>query len=261
MDSQTIVHGITFNRDSAGLPADAVGTPEFWEQPFHEMYAQHPFQAFWKALTLTVRHIDSKAIQEEINQGIANEEDFDPNKPGYQRAAGLYKGLSKGLYIPIRPYAVGEYPRPVSLADLIRSRGVVDHESGHFHDDMSRAWSNADDITRLSESVFMAIRPGQGQNKVEDWAECFRAVFGSDDARGKFSDNSPADSITPELHSFMRCVWWLSVALKDRWVVSLVPKSTGVMYQTWVGLGWRWRWVSAQDWHVEEHNGSGWVRI
>lgn len=248
------------NRDAAGLPVYAVGTVEFWSQPVHEMYPQHPFKAFWAKLILNARHADSPAVQAELDQGIANEADYDLKKPGCQRAAGLYKGLDLGIFIPVVPSYDGDKPRQIYEPDRIRARGVVSHETGHFHDDMCGAWTNRDDVTRLITARFLELRPGQGQNEVEDWAEVFRAVMGTNDTRGTYSDGNPAN-ISPELRALMRCGYWLAESLRGRWVCSLVPKPGGVMYQTFIGLGWRWRWISDADWHSEEHNGSTWVKI
>ncbi|PKL79073.1 MAG: hypothetical protein CVV27_02400 [Candidatus Melainabacteria bacterium HGW-Melainabacteria-1] len=267
MTTDSLPFGGTLVRKHVGPSPDELGAPAFWAEPIHQMYAQHPFQAYQQGRRITAWHMDHPELDSMTAAKIANLQDFDPNVPGCQVAAGLCwpdPPESKGIEMGVFPAGwQPEYTGPARyISEQARrdARKTYSHEEGHRYFGKSRTWRNEDDISRLSTQRFLELRPRQAGSEFEDAAEVYRAVMGSDECRGYYSDGTTA-SISPELRSLVRCLFWLSANLKGAWVASLVPGPAGCMYQLWVGFGWEWRWVSASDWHTEKWTGSAWVRI
>ncbi|MGV3526563.1 MAG: hypothetical protein ACO1RX_20260 [Candidatus Sericytochromatia bacterium] len=259
-----LVHQASLTRYPMGHP-DELGALSFWNQTLQQMYGQHPFPAFMDELDLILYHMDHPELDRMTAQRLANLQDFDTNAPGCQTAAGLYHHKDR-LELGLFPYSwQADYTGPargIPESSRLAARKTLCHEAGHFHADLCRFKHNDDDISRLLTNQFLNLRPHKaaGDNEDEDWAEVFRAILGSDETRGMFSDGQPF-SPTAELRSLMRCAYWLAGNLRGCWVANLTPGAGGCMFQLWVGLGWRWRWVSAEDWHSEEWTGSSWVRI
>lgn len=265
MDIQTLNFGTTLIRNHVGPDPNECGSKDFWQSPLNGLFAQMRFPGLHAKLKLSATHMDhsSQDIMTANRQPCL--QDYDPNTPGYQVAAGLYTGAGN-LAIGLFPANwTPEYAGPLRpLTDAARSaaRGVLSHEFGHFYADMSRYARNEDDISRLNTARFRELRPHQaaGDNEHEDLAETYRLICGADGDRGTFSDGK-AFNPSPELRSTIRCLYWLACNLQGAWVCSLVPQAGGVMYQVWLGLGWKWRWVSADDWHSQEWDGQQWKKI
>lgn len=263
--TQPLNFGATLTIQSVG-PASECGSPAFWQAPLDEMYAQMPFPSLHQLIKLLIANMDAAELDQQIAAGKACLEDYDPARPGYQVAAGLYTG-NGNLAIGLFPngWTTGVYTgpaRPLTEAARLAARRVLPHEFGHFYADQCRYASNSDDIARLITARFRELRPHQaaGDNEHEDLAEVFRAICGSDECRGTFSDGK-LFTPTPQLRALIRCMYWLAANLRGCWVAQLIPQDGWVWFQVWVGAGWRWRCVSATDWHQQEWNGSAWVRI
>lgn len=263
MTQDTLPYGVILIRFNVGPDINEVGTLSFWTEILHQLYAQMPFPSLWNKLKLSVWHMDHSTLDEMFRQGRACLQDYDTATPGYQVAVGLYTGNGE-LAIAIFPANwQADYTgpaRPLTEDARIYGRKVWSHEAGHFYFDQSNYGKFLDDISRILTQWFRANRPKQTENEHEDGAEVYRAVCGSEDVRGTFSDDKPFTP-KPELRSFIRCMFWMAANLRGCWVQSVTPGTSGVMYQIWVGLGWEWRWVSADDWHSEKWTGTAWKRI
>lgn len=233
----TIAHGVTLNRYPLDGNPDSVGTHELWARPVHEIYAQMPFPTLFNGLTVEAIHRDTP------------------------RGAELKKRNAVGLAWSggLRLIQFSVYDgRPPETAVLTFS-----HEFGHFYQWECRLKLDSDemdDITRHLRAHWDAMKPGQGHNDKEDWAEVCRAVFGCNRTRGTYSNDAPA-SIRPELRSLIRCAYWLSLTLASKKVHSIIPQANGVMYQAWLNDGWRWRWLDASSFRSQEWTGTQWIQI
>lgn len=262
MSTEPLVHGITLNRKTPNVD---FGTKAFWEKPFHEMYALLPFPTLWAGLIVILEHMDDPSLDERIRQKIINLKDFDTVREGLQIAAGLYyPGRSTIELAAFVDNWRADYTgpiRPLQEHNRVNTRKTLVHEVGHYYDDKVGFKNNTrDDVSRLLYNRFMELSLPQTSSVAENFAEHFRAANGCNDTRGKFSDNNVAN-LNPGLISLLRCMFWLSLSLRNRWVVSLVPTDFGVMFQTWIGLGWKWRYINHVNWRQQEYNGRTWVDL
>lgn len=269
MPVETIAHGTRLTRNPVGTNPDELGTLDFWSEPIHQMYAQHPFPDYQKNRAIIVWHMDHAELDRLTAQRIYNNQDYDPGTPGCQTASGLQapdppagRGIEMGVFPTPWQADYSGSSRAISEQARRDARRAYSHEEGHRFFDKSRVFKNEDDISRLLGANWEALRPHQaaGDSTHEDGAETYYAVLGADECRGHFSDGKPFTP-SPQLYSFMRCLYWLSANLKGAWVASLVPQAGCVWFQLWTGWGWEWRSVSAVDWHQEKWNGSAWVRM
>lgn len=260
--SNQLHFGLALNRFPGTLPADDIGTVQFWQAPLDQMYAQMPFPALHDNLSIDVYHMDSEEQDALEERRVCSLKDIYPDQPGRQGAAGLY--VNRDIDVAVYPNNyTGDYEgpsRPITELNRIAARRVLSHEFGHYYFDQSRYNYNDDDISRRLTEAFRALRPRQAENEFEDSAEVYRAICGDDDTRGKFSDNKPFTP-SPELKALVRCLYWMAGNLRGCWVASVTPIAGGVKYQVWIGLGWKWRFVSDYDWKQQEWNGSAWVAI
>lgn len=239
----TIAHNVTLNRYPLNSNPDSVGTIALWERPVHEIYAQMPFRGLFSGLTVESIHIDTP-------EGAGLKE---------RNAAGLaWSGGMRLIQFSVSPTRI---PEQAVL--------TFSHEFGHFYQFECRLdlyGSEADDITRKIREQWDLLRPQQGHNAREDWAEVCRAVFGADAVRGTYSDNKRAE-ISPQLRSLIRCAYWLSLSLRGAFVNKITPLTNGVQYCVWdesklpdvsAGKGWRWRWISEKTFQSQEWDGKNW---
>lgn len=241
----TIAHGVRLNRYPIDGNPDSVGTHELWARPIHEIYAQMPFPTLFNGLTVEVAHIDT-AVGAELKA---------------RNAAGLAWGWLRKIQFSVHAN------RPPEKAVLTFS-----HEFGHFYQWECRLKldsEEADEITRHIRFHWDAMKPGQGHNDKEDWAEVCRAVFGCNRTRGTYSDDEPA-KISSELRSLIRCAYWLSLSLASKPVSNISPRDGGVMYCVWDESklpdadekeGWRWRWLNENSFRSQEWTGKQWIQI
>lgn len=258
----TLNHGVTLTRYFVGA-ADEVGNPAFWQQPLDQMYAQHPFPAFWAPLRLHVWHMDHPWQDEMSARGQYCLQDYAPQTPGWQVADGLNVGDNIDLGIRPDGWQPGDTPamyRPLLDSAKLSIRKSLSHEVGHYHQGKCR-YGQSDDIARHITASFRALRPHQaaGDNEYEDWAEVFRALMGADDCRGFFSDGKPFTP-DPELFALMKCAYWLAGNLAGKPVSHFTPCNGGVMYQALINGAYRWRWIGT-DGRSQEYINGAWKPI
>lgn len=233
----TIAHNVTLNRYPLDGNPDSVGTVALWERPVHEIYAQMPFPTLFSGLTVEAIHVDTP-------QGAELKR---------RNAAGLaWSGGLRLIQFSVSP------TRTPETAVL-----TFAHEFGHFYQFECGLKLDSNETTQINAHIrthWDAMKPGQGHNDKEDWAEVCRAVFGCNRTRGTYSNDAPA-SIRPELRSLIRCAYWLSLTLASKSVHSITPKAGGVMYQALLNDGWRWRWIDANSFRSQEWTGTQWIQI
>ena len=251
--------GLFLHRWSVG-PIDEIGTVEDYAQAIWKAYIPAPFPSMFAGLTkFEAINQDHEELDKRTAQGVYNTQDLDPNKSGFQNvlAFHLQGWIQLGIYpSPWTPDYTGP-ARPITAAARASTLKCVVHEIGHYYQFACNVDRGTDDVSRLMTAMFKGFESGQTQ--ASNFAEWFAEVF-HHIATGAFSDGVKAN-LPPELVQLMRCAYFLSVALKNRSVKDLTPHPTGIMYQTWVGFGWRWRWYSAIDWKQKEHDGSQWKVI
>lgn len=250
---------IPLHRWSVGDIDEMGSTPEYAGQIW-KAHKPIPFNDIYSVLKrIELFNMDADELDRRTANGVLNVQDLDPNKSGYQNVLGFHlEGLIQiGVYPnPWTPDYTGP-PRPLPLSAKATSLKCLIHEIGHFYQWVCRVMRGTDDISRLLTAHFERFEAGQTQasNFFEWFAEIFHHIV-----TGSFSDGK-VETLPPELVQLMRCSFYLSKALENRWVISLKPTPTGVMFQTWVGFGWRWRWYSAGEWQLKEWDGQSWNNI
>lgn len=251
-------------------PETECGTLEQWQNKFDGLFGQNPYPDLFKYFTLGAYNMDHPNLDWMTANRVPCLQDYDVNQPGNQVAAGLFKGIQNNIGI----LDIGFFPdnwtadysgpaRPISAASIQSGLNVTDHEFGHYVAARSRMLGSAnDDISKKQTASFRSLRPHQAaaDNEDEDFAESYRAINGSDECRGKFSDNKPF-SPTPELRSMIRGCYALSANLAGCWIANYTPSMGGVMYQVWIGFGWKWRWLNTESFTSQEWDGSKWKSI
>jgi len=259
----TLNFGTTLTRWPISHP-DTLQSPIFWQKPLDEMYAQMPFPSLWQPLRLHVFHMDHPELDARIGRRTPCLEDYAPDQPGFQVAAGLQMDFDVAIALFPTGYTTGVYTGPeraLSASSCAAGRKVMAHEAWHYAFFMCRYGHLAnDDVSRLNTTRFRELRPRQAENEYEDAAETGRAVLGCNETRGTFSDGKPFTA-SPELYALLRCMYQLTASLKGAWVASYAPQAGGIMYQFWAGFGWKWRFISSHDWRQQEWNGSTWQAI
>lgn len=253
--------GVTLERYPGTLPADSLGDLNSFKVPMRQLYDRMPFPALHDDLTLRAFHMDCEEQDLFVEQKRSCLKDIYPDQAGYQGGAGLY--LQKVIDLAFRPNNyTPDYEGPsraLTEQNRIDGRGVLSHEFGHYYFDASRYEYNNDDISKRLTAAFNAIRPYQAQNNYEDAAEVYRAICGDNTVIGTFSDKKPF-APSPELKSLVRCLYFLAANYKGCWVSNVTPKSDGVMFCVFVGLGWEWRYVMEANWSQYKWNGSTWIQ-
>lgn len=204
----TIAHGVTLNRYPAlTVPIDSMGTVEFWNVPIHQIYAQMPYKALFNGLDKNIWDEKNNTLEQvKAQQKEPCLLDYDINTPGNQRAVGLHWSNQNRIDLLV-----------AANWSLIKARAVFSHEFGHRYQHMCRLLlmgTETSSARRALRTLWDTLRPHQGHNTWEDWAEVCRAVFGSDEARGTFSDGKPAN-ISGKLRSLIRGAFWFSFIKED----------------------------------------------
>jgi hypothetical protein len=244
-DTRLICAGlITLHRLYMGASPDECGTVAQWEAILWPMYNALPFPDLWRGLDVKGIHMDSDLIEAETKAQIANLQDFDPARPGYQVAAGLYWNRDR-LEVGFFPngWKPEDAPqvRPLDPAKVAAQLMVLAHESGHFYADICGFFKTNTLIQRELTRLFNELRPKQADTPGEDIAEVFRAFFGPPGARGFFSDNKPYNEASnPALYKLMSLAFWLSWVLNGVDFTDLKVMSDGIWWQQWkqVQTGW-----------------------
>lgn len=208
-----ISHGVVLHRYYIGQNPDEVGTPAFWDEAIKQLYARHPFPGYWDGLGLHIWHMDCPALDEMRSRGEVCLEDFAPNVAGCQVAAGLFHNKSR---LEIGVFPPGYSPerqsgQPILERDLIAARTVLSHEAGHFHAHMSGYGDRSTYIRRQITDMFnnLLIKSGLKLGPPgEAWAEIYRAIMGTDETIGTFSDWKRAQ-IPGELAYLVKSAYWL----------------------------------------------------
>lgn len=249
----TVTHSVKVYTNAMASP-DEFGTPEQLSEPINEFYGLVPFpDAINELEHIKIYHMDHPELRARRAAGQYTPLDLDLNKSGFQNVIGFHflKIIELGVYpTGWHPDYVGP-ARHLPESALAMSIGCLLHELGHFYQ-----WicNSSGDIDRLINARLDEYESGQTQasNRREWFAETVLASV-----RGVYSDDNPAD-IPPGLYSLVRCMFWLSRALKNRIVVNLNPGNTGVMFQTVVNGTYRWRFYKWVNWRQYEWDGSQW---
>lgn len=255
-------HNVTLIRWHVGPNPDECGTVAFWQAALDQLYAQQPFRGLFDTLKLNVWHMDHPELDRRVLAKQWCLEDYDPNTPGFQVADGLTAaGIDLGLFPAGWTPGVYTGPyRPLTDTSRTKARKALSHEFGHWHQGQCR-YGGADEVAKWIKLRFRELRPHQaaGDNEYEDWAECYRAMLGTDECRGFFSDGK-IFSPSVELYSLMRCTYWLQGNLAGLKVHDFTPQAGGVVYQALYGVAWKWRFIG-NDWRSQEWTGSAWKFI
>lgn len=222
---------------------DSLGTIDYWEQFFRNLYGQLQWKDVFSRLTAEIWDFDSPDLPKEVR-------DFDPNTPGNQEAAGLFYAPNR-IVIPVKKDLKGKLQ--FEKAGLILS-----HEFGHFYELQARGENT---ISTQIWNTFLSLRPHQAANDDpwEDFAECFRALLGVDEVRGTFSDGKPYTN--DRLRSFMKMYLPLAEYLKndvirnlemhDTWCSwkqeYLYPVTHTFLFWTWVSYETRYKNMALTD--------------
>ena len=168
--------------------------------------------------------------------------DVYPNKQGLQPALGLTTmGNAKKIQLQVIHS---------ETADNIRvAKEALDHEFGHYYCDLCEIGENKQGIYKLLTDEFERIRPHQGANFYEDFAEVYRAILGFDSHKNKFSDNK---TYNPPLvmKTYLKTAYWLSQTLAYNDVYDLKFFNGWCRWKQKQGLWW---WSSYTEYALTEH--------
>ena len=243
-------YGVLLTRYAVGDDPNVCGQVGFWQSAVNQLYAQMPFPGLFKPLKLNIWHMDHP----EQDRRFANKQyclaDYDPNTPGAQTADGLTGGEMDLALFPdgwTLDYS-GPF-RPIPDSALYHARKAMAHEFGHWHQWQCR-YGAADDVSKWIAQRWREMRPCQAANEYEDWAEVYRALFGTDECRGYYSDGKPV-SVSGELKALLQCAYWLQGNLQNLKVTAFIPQTIGVMYCALIGTTYKWRFIGT-DWRSQE---------
>lgn len=249
-------YGVILKRFYVGDSPDEVGTIEFWSEPVRQLFDQMPFAQLWNGLELEIWHMCSPDLVTQNKQTLL---DYDLSKPGCQSAVGLTFGKKK-ICLGVYPegFMPGYSDNPVDVTESNRqcTRKALSHEFGHllhFGADLDAANTIGQEMRREWD----VLRPRQAANTHEDWAECCRALFGTSDVRGTFSDGKPFVP-TPRLFTFLKVAYWLGVNLSSRPVNDLTVFDTFVR---WYRTDESKYYALTSNWEQFAWNGTGWNRV
>ena len=183
--------------------------------------------------------------------------DYDRATPGFQTADGL-DVAGPEVWISFYPpgFRPGDAPKPIPPENVIQRMNAVDHELGHQHGAYCGIWSGTSAIQKLLTERFKAMMPGQASNEWEDYAECYRALLGSDECRGFFSNNKPYNN--ESLRALFRGAWYISRALSGKMVTDLSAAGKYVQWCEWWYVWRTWYRLDTERWQVEKWTNSGW---
>lgn len=257
MDRRNLIHGVTLERYiHPGRNPDELGTVNQWNALIQQLHILSPIGANVEGFTLELWHMSHPDLDAERRKGIANLEDYDPGRDGCQVAAGLNWGTSR-IEIGQFPFAwrhdVNEYT-PIAEGQLNRAMGVLSHELGH------RYWhvcglSDGSQESQALTNLFDVLRPKQGHNIWEDFAECYRAMYGA--TAGAFSDGR---EFTPSsaLKTLMRFMWDIKSYMTGTITDMRFGHDAGVgdlIYWNETLNQWWWPWPQSV-WRGMTHDGK-----
>lgn len=254
--------GITLKRFYCGASPDELGRVDFWKQSIDEMYAKMPCPDLWKNLTIEIWHMDHPDLLEAGKVTLA---DYDPNTPGCQVAAGLYFGnerLALGVFPEGWQAPQPNNPRQVNDYNAWKTRNVLPHEIGHWYFDQSGM--NKGGTSHIQKILDWnwenVIRIKQIPNTHEEAAEFYRAMFGTSDTIGRFSDNKP---FVPgeKKKSFVKMIYMLYGTLKNTYIRSFQLHDT---WCEWEEGYWWWeqkKRALTSNWDLFEWRDNGWRQL
>lgn len=241
---------------------DEVGTVQFWESEIYQLIAQNPFPKFWGGLKIEIRHMNDPELKKIENQ--PNVLDRDLNQAGCQNSQELcFMNGARRIQIAVYPERwTAEQSGPNTITDyqLFISKCSLSHGVGHLQADLIGLFGSRDRISAELTSRFRKMRPGHAQSEVEDAAEIYRAVMGSDTVRGTYSDNVKSTDISNELKLLMKSAFWLSDNLKNQNVSEL---AFGNGFASWAISGWFTKTLyrlNVSTFQHERWTGSAWVK-
>lgn len=230
MSTLTIAHGVTLARfPMLGGNPDSCGTVAHWETAVNQLFAQMPFRGLFNGLRLEIWDRTRADQPAELNGN-----------------AGLHYPGQRRIALAVNT------PTPAI------ARQTLAHEFGHFYQSEC-GWLKTDPIRQKLKSTWEAMRPHQGHNSAEDWAEVYRATHGHDEVRGRYSDGKTAE-IPATLYSLINCAYWLAGNAANIPVNDLNPISNGVMFQAQYPTGWHWRFISNR-WQLQQYENGKWILI
>lgn len=257
MDRRNLIHGVTLERYiHPGRNPDELGTAYQWSALIQQLHILSPIGVAVENFTLEIWHMSHPQLDEERRQRIANLEDFDVDKDGCQVAAGLNWGTSR-IEIGQFPFAwrhdVNDYA-PIAEGQLNRAMGVLSHELGH------RYWhvcglSDGSQESQALVNLFDELRPKQGHNIWEDFAECYRAMHGA--TAGTFSDGKEFNPST-HLQTFMRFLFDIRQYMSGTITGLAYGHDSGVgdlIYWKQTVKEWWWPWPE-EKWRGMTHTGK-----
>ena len=226
----TITHGVILARyPMLGMAPETCGTVQHWETAIHQLYARMPFAGVFKGLCI------------EIWDGSRSDQPAE--LPGN---AGLHYPGQRRIVLAVNS------PSPAI------ARQTLAHEVGQYYQSEC-GWNKTDDVRIKLKAAWESLRPRQGHNSAEDWAEVYRATHGHDEVRGRYSDGKAAEISAP-LFALMNCAYWLAGNLNGLRVTDLNPVSNGVMFQALYSTGYHWRFISNR-WQLQQYENGRWVLI
>lgn len=239
--------GVTLKRFYIGPDAEYLGTVARWKREIDELYNQMPHPEFWRNLKLEVWDM---AHPDLLNGASPTLKDYDLKTPGYQTAVGLHFGGER--------IALGYFKE----RGIEYSIKALSHEVGHWYADQAGYGSNTW-WGREFRGLFNEIRPHQTENEHEDFAEVYRAILGSNQCRGYFSDDKafyPTDS----LKTLIKCA--LPIADRARYLNISSLKVMGTWVKLTVKTGFwpleRTQYFAVtQNWDWFEWTGSKWKQL
>lgn len=264
-------YNVTLHRWYVGATPDELGTPDFWAEHLHQIYAWLPFPSFLDGLDLNVWHMDSPQMEEQTRNKLSNLQDYDPAKAGYQVACGLYFNRDR---LDLAVFPDGWKPedppmiRPITEAARRYTRKALSHEIGHHHHACCGLTKTTTAIQKALTQHFLMLRPTHIPSEFECWAEVFRAYGGALECRGALSDGlayTQADN--PKLYSLIRCAYWLQGNLANVDFDGFQVWNDRVCWEeyrlVWTWSGWqrqkagfhcvdhafvKWRWDGVSRW-------------
>lgn len=211
-------YGVILHRVYEEGNADQLGTVSFWNQKIRECYRHIPFFPYWEGLELWIYDMDLPELRKRNENGEFNLRDYS-SQTGLQVATGLYWNKNK-LELGVFPKNWNGYTDSgfePTAEDVIKAAKVLSHELGHLHADLCGYRKGKSEIELKIIEQFNLLRPKQGHNEDEDWAECYRAFFGCNEAIGMFSNDVPFSPLKhAKLYTLMKCAYWLKENLKHK---------------------------------------------
>lgn len=207
-----ISYGVILYRFYTGDSPDQVGTAAFWDQAVKELYQQNPFPDYWQGKVIRVFHGDCPELDRLTASKVVNLQDYRPDLPGCQPAEGLNTGRSMDLMLfPPNWTPDGVSPFPITQDEFNRTRRDMAHEEGHGYEFACQVLSGQLYVQKELKRLWRSLSPMHAEGgEGESFAEDFRALMGTQETLGSFSDGVrfyPSDR--PALYVLMRAMYWM----------------------------------------------------